>query len=395
MFGLPLADPQFWIVTLAAAAIVAWGVRRWRSALRGGTKPGCDRCAPAERARRGKGLLLAVAALAAPARAGEPVERVVAAMGAELAVRIEGLERAEALALSERIVEAVERTEAALSTWRGTSELAALNRQPLGAPMPLSAATWKALAEAVRCSQETGGAFDPTVGPLVAAWDLRGAGRVPEPAEIEAARARVGLAGLGLDRPARSATRLADVVIEEGGFGKGAALEAALAVARETAATAAVRLDFGGQLAWIGLVRPLELEIADPRDRARAVLTVDTGLVEGSASTSAGSERDRMVDGVRIGHLLDPRTGRPAPGFGSATTIALQPTLADCRSTGISVLGPEAGRARVGAAPSQGDNLLVVVEGERLRALVPARLRGSVAALVPDLEIEFVGRGSP
>jgi hypothetical protein len=44
MAGLPLADPQFWLVTLVAAAIVVWGIRRWRRSLRAAARPGCARC---------------------------------------------------------------------------------------------------------------------------------------------------------------------------------------------------------------------------------------------------------------------------------------------------------------------------------------------------------------
>jgi thiamine biosynthesis lipoprotein len=122
------------------------------------------------------------------------------------------------------------------------------------------------------------------------------------------------------------------------------------------------------------------------------VLEITVDLPEGSIATSSNTERAVVVDGERIGHLLDPRTGRPAPDFGSATSIGPSAALADCRSTGLFVLGPEAARRKIGGAESQGDNILLVVEGERLRALVSPRLVGRVRALVPDLTIEIVPR---
>ena len=83
--------------------------------------------------------------------------------------------------------------------------------------------------------------------------------------------------------------------------------------------------------------------LADPRDRQRAVARIE--IPSGSVATSGNSERGVVVDGRRIGHLLDPRTGRPAPDFGSLTVWAPTALEADCLATGLYVLGPEAALA--------------------------------------------------
>lgn len=401
MPAFPFEDPQFWIVTLATASVVAFAA--WRLVRRAVTvETPCASCprvratvAPgAERAPRNLpvvALLLAlVGAGIAPA---ETVERRVQAMGTTLTVAVEGLPRERGLELAEALVASVSETEARLSTWREDSELAAFNRSTPGIPFSLSQPTWSALSNAVRCTTETGGAFDPTIAPLVEVWGLRTGGRRPSEAEIEAARAKVGFAGFDLAAPGRTAVRNNDAVrIEEGGFGKGAALAEALKLARERAPEAAVRLDLGGQLAWTGQRSAVAVGIADPRKREREVLEIVLDLMEGSIATSSNAERAVTVDGERLGHLLDPRTGRPAPDFGSATSIGPSPVLADCRATGLFVLGPEAARRKIGGAESQGDNVLLVVEGDRLRALVSPRLGARVRALVPELTIEIVPR---
>ena len=115
-----------------------------------------------------------------------------------------------------------------------------------------------------------------------------------------------------LDREHRRVGQPGGARIEEGGFGKGAGLDAALAAARAMAPGAHIELDFGGQLAWTGRRAPVEVAVADPRDRSRAVLALTLDAAAGSLSTSGNSEHPTVVDGVRIGHLLDPRTGRPA-----------------------------------------------------------------------------------
>lgn len=397
--AFPLDDPQFWIVTLATASAVA--LAAWRVVRRAVTvESPCAACPQARAAApespepaRGRLSLLAVLlAVAVPGAApAETVERRVATMGTTLTVSVDELPRERGLELAEALIDAVAETERRLSTWRDDSELAALNRLAPGAALALSAPTWDALAGAVRCARETDGAFDPTVAPLVEAWGLRTGGRRPSDPEIEAARAKIGFAGLGLAARGRTTTRAHENLrVEEGGFGKGAALAAALAVARARAPEARVRMDLGGQLAWTGQREPVIVGLADPRRRDREVLEVVVDLEEGSIATSSNSERAATVDGERIGHLLDPRTGRPAPDFGSASSIGPQPVLADCRATGLFVLGPDRARPGIGGARSRGDNVLLVVEGDRLRALVPSRLVGKVRALVSELTIEGV-----
>lgn len=401
MPAFPFEDPQFWIVTLATASVVAFAT--WRLVRRAvAVETPCASC-PRVRAAAAPGVegaprsLPAVALLLTLVGAGtapaETVERRVQAMGTTLTVAVEGLPRERGLELAEALVASVAATEARLSTWREDSELAAFNRSTPGIPFSLSQPTWSALSNALRCATETGGAFDPTVAPLVEVWGLRTGGRRPSETEIEAARAKVGFAGFDVAAPSRTAVRNNDTVrIEEGGFGKGAALAEALKLARERSPEAAVRLDLGGQLAWTGQRSAVAVAIADPRDREREVLEIVLDLVEGSIATSSNAERAVTVDGERIGHLLDPRTGRPAPDFGSATSTGPSPVLADCRATGLFVLGPEAARRKIGGAESQGDNVLLVVEGDRLRALVSPRLGARVRALVPELTIEIVPR---
>lgn len=401
MNSFPVEDPQFWIVSIAMIATVALAVWRVvRRSVRAETP-----CASCPQARpfpaqgvesapaRNLPVLALLLAFGAAAAGAETVERRVEAMGTTLTVVVEGPPRERGLELAEALVAEVAATEARLSTWREDSELAEFNRSTPGVLVSLSLPTWRALSDSLRCATETGGAFDPTIAPLVEVWGLRTGGRRPADAEIEAARAKVDYKRFDVAAPGRTAVRNHDAVrIEEGGFGKGAALAEALRVAREQAPEAAVRLDLGGQLAWTGQRQSVVVGIADPRNRERDALEVVIDRPEGSIATSSNSERAVTVDGERIGHLLDPRTGRPAPDFGSASSIGASPTLADCRATGLFVLGPEGARRKIGGAESQGDNVLLVVEGERLRALVSPRLEGRVRALLPEVTIEVVPR---
>jgi len=315
---------------------------------------------------------LAIAASALPARAGAPapapgagsaiVERARVLMGTVLRARVAAVSTdAGAQALGAAFDE-VARLEAVMSSWRGDSEVARLNAADTSR-FALSADLAAVLDSSLACAEATGGAFDPTLEPLAEAWDLRGAGRVPEAAVLAAARARTGWQALALDRAERTARfQRAGMGVDLGGIGKGYALDRMAAVLEGRGVTRGW-LDFGGQVRVIGggaTVSPrLEgaetatgrgpehgahdavprFAIAHPGDRERACVTLP--LEAGSAATSAQTERTFRSGGRRFGHVLDPRSGEPVPGRAAVTVVAASGTRADALSTALLVMGRE------------------------------------------------------
>lgn len=312
------------------------------------------------------------------------IERHVAAMGTLLTLEVEAPTRAEALEAGEAALRAIEAVEARLSTWRDDSELARLSRAPVGEAVELTLATASDLARAFRWQRETEGAFDPTIGALIEAWGLRSGGRLPGADELERALEHSGAGMLRLDPPRQAVRLTTGVRIEEGGFGKGVGLDAARVALLEAGARWA-RLDFGGQALVLGK-DSARLALADPDERGCGVLTVE--LADASIATSGNSERGIRVAGERLGHLLDPRTGRPAPDFGSLTVLARSATDADCLSTGLYVLGPDAALAF--AARREGLEVIVLERTpDGLRARATAGLRGRLRKIDADLELEW------
>lgn len=275
-------------------------------------------------------LLLASALMVvtvAPAQSQTTLDRRVLAMGTDLSLRLEGpgdLARPSEAALAEAT-----RIEQACSTWAPDSAWSRLNAAQ-GRPVRLDAEWLELLGQMKAWQVRTGGAFDPVLMALMRVWGIREGGRTPDPQRLAEARRASGAALLELDL-AMGTARLAHPAagVEEGGFLKGYALDRM----RRAAGTPVGLLDFGGQLLAWG--RPAPVSVADPLDRQRPRIAVT--LRDASLAGSGTSERGR--------HILDPRTGRPCPAWGSTAVVAAEALTADVLSTALFVLGPDAGPA--------------------------------------------------
>lgn len=272
------------------------------------------------------------------------VERVAFIMGTRLRVRVEARSRADAVQATEAAFAAVRRADALLSSWRSDSELAALNATLPELPVRTSTALFHLLSEAARLGAATGGAFDPAVGALVEAWDLRGTGRHPTKAELQSALLQTGFRCFHLEPADGTVERSCPKAwIDAGAFGKGAALRMAERVLREAEVTTAF-LDFGGQLLLVG--EPPDEEgwrVAGANPARRSDPAIWLRVEGGSVATTSLSERWVKAGGKRVGHVLDPRTGLPVPAWGSVTVVSEDPLVADLLSTALFVMGPEDG----------------------------------------------------
>lgn len=270
-------------------------------------------------------------------------QRQVYLMGTPCWLTTYASERSAALDYLESLVRILEETERELSTWRPDSVLSRLNRHPLGKPFPLNPALCRLFEELLFWHSETDGAFDPGVGTLLEAWGQREGGRVPGPAIMEQARRLAGLQHLKLDPSTCHLRREEETLIDAGAFGKGEALDRVLDFARRKRLPPWL-IDLGGQV-MVWELPPgrsgWSVPLAHPLHRSQVLASVN--LPYGSLATSGGSERDLYRNGIRIAHILDPRTGR-APAFeGSVVVWHERALVADIVSTALYVMGPEKG----------------------------------------------------
>ena len=297
-------------------------------------------------------------------------------------------------AAAEAALAAVREVELLLSTWREDTELSGLNAAPVGVRHAVSSELLSVLSELGPWVKATGGAFDPSIGALVDAWDMRGEGRVPSLAVRAAALKETGWSRLVLDPETGVVTRTAEGLwVDAGAFGKGLALRKAADALRGAHGSGV--LNFGGQVAVVGTTT--KIEVAHPVRREEVVATLV--LQNASASTTGASERYIEVEGDRYGHVLNPRTGMPVRPWGSVTVVSEDPLEADLLSTALFVMGPE--EALTWAADRPQGVLVVTSAGEvrwnrAMAAFItspPATVEGAAQAAGQDtVDVEELKR---
>lgn len=229
--------------------------------------------------------------------------------------------------------------ERSLSDWDDASELARLSNAG-GAWVGLSEPLATVLARAAAWRDASSGAFDPCLGALTR---LARTDALPSGGDALAEIVRTAGAGaLELDgaraRLPRVGTRL-----DLGAIGKGFALDRAAAELERRGVHSAL-LDFGGQLLALDAPPGEPGWRASVRDPAHPETTLPLPpLARVSVACTADYERGRVVDGRRVSHVLDPRTGRPIEGVLGALVLHANATDADALSTTLFVLGAEAG----------------------------------------------------
>jgi thiamine biosynthesis lipoprotein len=235
------------------------------------------------------------------------------------------------------------------------SELMQLTARP-GVPVPASAILFEAVQFALRVAEESGGAFDPTVGHRM---EARGFNREQRTgAAINTGLIHSGLDSgdrvtwrdVELDPDQRTITLLRPLTLDLGAVAKGLAVDTA---ARELKPFRDFAIDAGGDLYMGGSNpqgEPWSVGIRHPRrdgeliDRLKvsnqAVCT--SGDYERRAPTGAASQSD-ADSGAPEHHILDPRTGASPHTVASATVVAAGAMLADTLATAAFVLGPMEG----------------------------------------------------
>ena len=270
--------------------------------------------------------------------------RVVAEAGGREAIQV----------LVEERLEAVDR---AMSTYREDSEISRFNRIAAGESFVFSEETWAVLELAWRVREESSGAFDPTVGPLVDAWGFGAPGRDAEPmppSEDRLMQLRKTVGAVELSSADRRLVKInGGAGLDLSAVAKGWVTDRVSDALTDVGYTNHL-VEVGGEVRTAGHSSsgdPWRIAIERPPAIAEAPnQTLPPGLqqvlefTDGALATSGDYRNYWERDGVRYSHTIDPRTGRPVEhALASASVFDESCALADAYATALMVLGPQDG----------------------------------------------------
>jgi thiamine biosynthesis lipoprotein len=272
-------------------------------------------------------------------RAGGLLAARFRAMASPCELLLPTIDRAEALTLGHFVADEAWRIEQKFSRYRDDSVVSWIHRHR-GTEITVDEETAGLLDFARQCYELSSGLFDITTGLFRRAWTFDGSDRVPEPRAVNELLPHVGFDKVSWRRP--HLTLPAGMEIDFGGIGKEYAVDRAYEnVAQHR--TLPFLINFGGDLRanrppargpWqIGIERP------DTDGQAGRMLELERGAL----ATSGDSRRFLLKNGVRYGHVLNPRTGWPIPDAPRSVTVAASTcTEAGMLATLALLQGPKA-----------------------------------------------------
>ena len=282
-----------------------------------------------------------------------------------------------------------------LNYFTDDSEIAAINRAAGVKPVKVSAETLEILEKSVAMAKATGGAFDPTIAPVIKQWnfskDSSKKSLVPSGEEIQEALRLVDYKKIAIDAKASEVfLTKKGMEIDLGGIAKGYGADRALDAIRNKgirAALVAIAGDIRGYglnlsgTGWkVGIQDPRPLtESEKPWEDIFAVLHLE----ERAISTSGDYQRFFIRDGRRYHHILDPETGFPSEsGLVSVSVIAPEGYLADSLSTAVFVLGADKGMKLLELLGIDG----VLVDADK-NVMIGKNLKGKISILNSNYQL--------
>jgi thiamine biosynthesis lipoprotein len=276
-------------------------------------------------------------------------------MGTVFTVAVYGRDRSFLAEVVEQVFEEVDRLDKQMSNYKSDSELSAINREAAGHPVVVEPGLFHLLEISAHRSEETDGAFDITVGPLMKSWGFfRGRGRLPTGAEITQVLKRVGYQHVKLDVQHRT-IRFDEpgIDLDLGGIAKGYAVDRAVDILRSNGITSALVSSGTSSIYALGSppgVRGWKITVRDPYDARKPADVIH--LQNYSVSISGSYEKFFKIGEKDYCHIMDPHTGWPVQGVLSTVVLATTGTDTDGRSAGCFVMGVERTRKYLAVHPN-------------------------------------------
>ena len=270
----------------------------------------------------------------------QPTRRTQFIMGTLVEITVSHSDPELIQAVTTQAFDEMKRIEQLMSTYIPDSEISRINRAAGKEAIPVSPEVEEVIREGIYWSEQSNGAFDITVEPLVQLWDFDGEKEIiPSESTILKTASLINYRNIEIkDHTVQLKNR--GMAINVGGLAKGYAVDRAISILRSQVTNGIVNA--GGDLfafgqkgkhdPWtIGLQHPRK-----PQDLLAAFAVNNQAI-----ATSGDYQRYFIKDGIRYHHIFDPQTGRPARLMISATVITTEVMDADALATAVFVMGPD------------------------------------------------------
>jgi thiamine biosynthesis lipoprotein len=275
-------------------------------------------------------LFLLTASVASPQAGGAVpetlrLEQSAEAMGSAYSIAVYGYDRQQMESAVSAAFDEVRQLDSMLSNYKPDSEWSEVNREAAQHPVHVSSELFQLLSACQEYSRQSEGAFDISVGPLMKVWGFyKGTGHLPHRAEVMAAMEHVGYKHVHLDAAHQTVSfDRPGVELDPGGIGKGYAVDRMVDVLKQKGISIALVSGSGSSIYGLGAPpaepRGWRIMIRDPKNERKSVAEVF--LKNESMSTSGSYEKFFRAEGHIYSHIMDPRTGYPAPGMLSVSLI--------------------------------------------------------------------------
>jgi len=248
--------------------------------------------------------------------------------------------------LAAQIKTALEDIDGKMSTYKPDSELSRLNRAPLNEPQIISPELMDVLSLAMEIYLDSGGAFDPSVGPLVDLWGFGPSiheDRVPSDDEIVERLGSLGFATLEIVKDQSTVIKHKAISIDLSAIAKGYAADKVGELLREQGITRYM-VEVGGEMLLSGHNghgNPWRIAVERPALGHREVQGI-VQVTDAGVATSGDYRNYFEKNGKRYSHTIDPRTGYPIEhSLASVTVVTDSSARADALATVFMVKGED------------------------------------------------------
>ncbi|MDF2177273.1 FAD:protein FMN transferase [Aliiglaciecola sp. CAU 1673] len=211
-----------------------------------------------------------------------------------------------------------------------------------GQPVAIDDETYRLLQFANTCYELSDGLFDITSGVLRRAWKFDGSDRLSSAEKVQALLPLIGWHKVNLDE--KTLSMPPGFELDFGGIGKEYAVDAVAKLAMQIAPKHSVLVNFGGDIQVTqprAAQQPWQIGIEDPNRDDHALKLIQ--IRHGGLATSGDARRFLLKNGIRYGHILNPKTGYPIVGAPRSVTVAAEHCIqAGMLATLALLQGPDA-----------------------------------------------------